>query len=284
MADWDVSTASEEFLADLCQRTLEEQGSIGDVGGIPVVKISLNIVAKIGRGVAPSEAATQSFAHKELDPSIAYVPKVYRYFRRSHGTPHDERGYLYMEYIPGQNLQDLEAAALAELVPRVLNIIKHLGQFCGDSAPGPLGGGVPMGHIYGDDGAKTVFDSMEQMNVYMNKRLEYRNIYLARSRGIECSDTIDLTPHPLVLCHGDICRRNIILREDGSLCLLDWGYAGFYPWFFEVVALRSTMPYLDVFEGALEREIEGTMELTDQERRDLQLVMFIRGANLRWSL
>jgi hypothetical protein len=44
------------------------------------------------------------------------------------------------------------------------------------------------------------------------------------------------------------------------------------------------MPYLDAFEGSLEREIEGTMQLTDEERKNLQLVMFVRGANLRWSL
>jgi aminoglycoside phosphotransferase len=249
-----------------------------------VVKISSNIAAKIGRRVAPSEAETQTFAQKELDPSIVYVPKVYRYFRHSRGATNDEYGYLFMEYIPGQKLQDLETAALAELVPRVLNIIKHLGQVRGGSTPGSFGGGVPMGHIYGDDGAKTSFDSVDEMNAYMNKRLAYRNIYVAKQHRIECNDTIDIIPHPLVLCHGDICRRNIILRDDRSLSLLDWGYAGLYPRFFEAVALVCTMPYVDAFEGPLEREIEGTMQLTDEERRDLQLVTFVRGANLRWSL
>ncbi|KAL2794634.1 kinase-like domain-containing protein [Aspergillus keveii] len=266
MADWDISTASEEFLVALCQKTLDEEGSIGDVGGIPVVKISPHIAAKIGRRVTASEAVTQAFAHKELDPSsIVYVPKVYRYFWSSRGASRDEYGYLFMEYIPGRKLQTLETAALVELVPRVVKIIEHLGQIRDGTVPGPVGGGVLMGHIFGDDGAKTSFDSIEQMNAYINKRLEYGNIYLARHRGIECNDTIDLTPYPLVLCHGDICRRNLILREDGSLCLLDWGYAGFYPRFFEVVALTCTMPYLDVFEGALEREAEGMMQLTDEE-------------------
>jgi serine/threonine protein kinase len=287
MADWDISTAGEEFLVDLCQKTLEEEGSIGDVGGIPEVKISPNIAAKIGRCVTASEAATQAFAHKELDPSIVYVPKVYRYFRRSRGVAydeHNEHGYLFMEYIPGQKLQDLETAALAELVPRAVEVIEHLGHVRGRSAPGSVGGGIPMGHIFGDDGAKTSGKSVDEINAYMNKHLEYRNIYLSRRRGIECNDTIDITPHPLVLCHGDICRRNLILREDRSLCLLDWGYAGFYPRFFEVVTLKCTMPYLDVFEGALEREAEGMMQLTDEEQRDLQLVKSVRGANLRWSL
>ncbi|KAL3457293.1 hypothetical protein BJX64DRAFT_280710 [Aspergillus heterothallicus] len=212
MTSWDISTVSEEFLVDLCEKTLEEEGSIGDVGGIPVVKIPPNIVAKIGRRVAHSEASTQTSAHKELDPSIAYVPEVYRHFRRSRGAANAKHGYLFMEYVPGRKLQDLETGVLAELAPSALNIIKHLGEARGGSAPGPAGG------------------------------------------------------------------------DDDSLCLLDWGYAGFYPRFFEVLALKCTIPYVDTFEGALEREVEAAMELTDEERRDFQHVMFVRGVNFRWSL
>lgn len=66
-----------------------------------------------------------------------------------------------------------------------------------------------MGYIYGDDGAKAPFDSIEKLNAYMNKRLAYRN------------DTIDLSRHPLVLCHGNLCWRKIIFRDDESFCLLD---------------------------------------------------------------
>ncbi|KAL2851151.1 hypothetical protein BJY01DRAFT_245088 [Aspergillus pseudoustus] len=117
------------------------------------------------------------------------------------------------------------------------------------------------------------------MNVYMNKRLAYHNIYLAKHRSIHCDDTIDLSPYPLSLCHGDICRRNIILREDGSPCLLNWGLAGFYPRFFELVALKCTMPYADEFGGALERQFEAAMGLADEERRDMQLVTFNQYAN-----
>ncbi|KAL3457434.1 kinase-like domain-containing protein [Aspergillus heterothallicus] len=282
MTDWNVSSSSEEFLVDLCQKTLEEEGSIGDDRGIAVVRISAEIAVKIGRGVTASEAATQAFAQKELDPSIACVPKVYRYFRRPRGPAGDEYGYLFMQYIPGQNLHDLNPEALPDLVPHVVKIVNALGQISG-SKPGPAGGGTPVGHIYGDHGAKTAFDSIQAMNVYMNKRLAYRNAYLAQHRSIHCDDSLDLTAYPLVLCHGDLCRRNIILKEDGSLCLLDWGYAGFYPRFFELVALKCTRPYTDGFEGALERDVEAAMELNVEERRDMQLVTFVRGANLRWS-
>jgi thiamine kinase-like enzyme len=110
------------------------------------------------------------------------------------------------------------------------------------------------------------------MNAYMDRRLEYRN------------DTIDLSLNPLVFCHGDICRRNIILEDGGSICLVDWGYAGFYPRFFELLALSFVTPYDAAFVKPLKEEVTRTMDLTEAEQRDMKLVSFIRGANLRWSL
>ncbi|KAK7456420.1 hypothetical protein VKT23_010668 [Stygiomarasmius scandens] len=39
--------------------------------------------------------------------------------------------------------------------------------------------------------------------------------------------------HSLVFTHGDIHKLNIILGDDGQLWLVDWGYSGFYPRWFE---------------------------------------------------
>ncbi|KAF9888869.1 hypothetical protein FE257_008238 [Aspergillus nanangensis] len=285
MADWDVLTASEEFLADLSHKTQENEGRIGgEFGGPGVVKLSPQIAVKLGHGITASEAATQDFAHKNLDPSVAYVPKVYRYFRsRSASEYGDELGYLFMEYIPGQNLKDLDMESLVKLVPRLVNIVTSLGQISG-LTPGPIGDGIPRGYIYGDDGAKTRLNSLEEMNVYMNKRLVSYNQFAKLRRGVDCNYHIDLRRYPLVLCHGDLCRRNIVLRDDGSLCLLDWGFAGFYPRFFEVAALKCILrPYDKLFQGALESATEAMMDLTDEERHDKKLIMYVRTANLRWS-
>ncbi|THU80004.1 hypothetical protein K435DRAFT_736607 [Dendrothele bispora CBS 962.96] len=38
---------------------------------------------------------------------------------------------------------------------------------------------------------------------------------------------------PLTLCHGDLHKYNIILGHDGQIWLIDWGYSGFYPQWFE---------------------------------------------------
>ncbi|KAJ5699380.1 hypothetical protein N7536_002393 [Penicillium majusculum] len=129
------------------------------MGGDQVVKLSDHIAAKFGLGVCASEATMQEFAYNTVDRNIVRIPKGYRYLESKKRDPH---GYLFMEYIPGQNLQDID---------------------------------------------------------------------------LEVRKDIDLTPHLLVLCHGDICRRNIILADDGSICFLDWAYSGFYPRSFELATI-----------------------------------------------
>uniref|UniRef100_A0A0W0G7N0 Aminoglycoside phosphotransferase domain-containing protein n=1 Tax=Moniliophthora roreri TaxID=221103 RepID=A0A0W0G7N0_MONRR len=42
----------------------------------------------------------------------------------------------------------------------------------------------------------------------------------------------------LVFNHGDLNPSNIMLAKDSSLWLIDWGFAGFYPAFFETIAMK----------------------------------------------
>jgi aminoglycoside phosphotransferase len=197
------------------------------MGGDQVVKLSDDIAAKFGFGVFASEAAMQEFAYNTVDRKLVRVPKVYRYFESETDDPF---GYLFMEHIPGQILGEVDLEERKDILPRIANIITHLGQIKSPT-PGPIDESEPFGYVWGDYGARTAFYSVEDLNVYMNSRLEYRN------------DTIDLTPHPFVLCHGDICRRNIICGNDGSICFLDWAYAGFYPRFFELATISCVLPY-----------------------------------------
>lgn len=178
-----------------------------------------------------------------------------------------------MEYVQGQNLSHLNLKMHQDIPSRVAKILAHVGQIIGPTPiPGPIGGGEPLGYIFGDDGAKTVFTSIEDMNAYMNNRLQYRN------------DSINLTPYALVLYHGNIRRRNLILERDGSLCLVDWGYYGLYPRFFELATISCVFPYDAAFEEPLTCEFEKLLGLTDQEKRDMKLTLCVRGAKLRWSL
>jgi hypothetical protein len=44
---------------------------------------------------------------------------------------------------------------------------------------------------------------------------------------------------PMVLTHGDLSLRNIMLGHDGKIWLVDWGFSGFYPPWFEYIAAMS---------------------------------------------
>lgn len=162
-----------------------------------------------------------------------HISQVYR-FIEAKGSSARTKEYLFMEYVPGQNLADVDLETRKDILPRIAKIAVHLGQIQAghQRAPGSVGGGEPRGYLWGDDGADTVYNSASDLNTYMNKRLKLRN------------DSIDLAPHPLVLCHLDLCRRNFILKDDGvSLCLVNWGSAGFYPRFFEVAMKSCVLPY-----------------------------------------
>lgn len=271
---WDIATASDKWLVDLCHQAEKKGAKIGGQEyGDRVIKVSEQVAVKYGSGVTASEAATQDFAYRKTDRRVVHIPRVYR-FIESNESP-DPIGYLFMEYVPGRNLIDVDLEAHPDIVPRMANIVLHLSQIQGDQRPGPVGGGKPRGYIWGDYGASTEFYSIEELNTYMNKRLQIRGV------------SIDLTPHPLVLCHLDLCRRNMLLKEDNSsLCLVDWGFAGLYPRFFEIamVPCVGVVPYDASFEPLFMQELEKVMDFTDTEKRLTKLIRCVRAANLRWTL
>ncbi|OBT59723.1 hypothetical protein VE04_00213 [Pseudogymnoascus sp. 24MN13] len=218
MADqtWDVHTASEDMLTELCHQTEKLNGIIGGYkGAIQVIKLSNDIAVKVGRGVTAAEARTQEFTHQNVNPSIVHVPQVYRFFERDYDPRwNGSEGYLFMEYVPGRTLAELDLDVRDDIVPRIAQIIAHLGQIevrddLKDAVPGPIGGGSPRGSLWGEDGAGETFTCVSDLNSWLNKRLSL------------LKKSIDLHDSPLVLCHLDLARRNMILRDDNTISLAD---------------------------------------------------------------
>ncbi|KAL3702588.1 hypothetical protein TMatcc_011300 [Talaromyces marneffei ATCC 18224] len=177
-----------------------------------------------------------------------------------------------MDYVPGQKLSDLDLTVHTEIIPRITDIIAHLGQIKHGQKPGPIGQKGPQGYLWGDDGVDKPFVSVAHLNRYLNRRLSLRN------------DSIDLSPYPLVLCHMDLVRRNMILGEDKkSIYLLDWAHAGFFPRFYELAALPCMSPYDEPYEKPLIAATESMMQLTDDEKRAMKLIHYARAATLRWQ-
>jgi hypothetical protein len=270
---WHIHTASEEWLVELCHQAEKENGLLGGYQeGDRVVKLSEDIAVKFGHGVTASESETQKYARQHTNPSIVHVPQVYRFFQRNDPTWHCPKGYIFMEYVQGQALQELDLNANTDIIPRVAKIIAHLGQIQGGQVPGPVGMGQPEGYLWGDDGARTTFTCVADMEAWLNRRLSLRN------------KSIDLGSHPLILCHMDLCRRNMILEKNNLICLLDWGFAGLYPRFFEIASLSCLNPYDEPYEKPLLQATITMLGLTAEEKDSVELLQIARAASLRYTL
>lgn len=77
---WDIATASEECLIELCHKTKKERGIIGGPsGGDRVIRLSDDIAVKYGSSATGAEATTQDFAYNSVDANIVHIPRVYRF-------------------------------------------------------------------------------------------------------------------------------------------------------------------------------------------------------------
>lgn len=191
-----------------------------------VVRFNDKVAVKFGIGVLYAEACALRFAHANLDPALVKVPKLLDFF-----TDDTEEswpvGYLVMEHAEGVPLDEADSYDSASLVARLIQIIDHMHTFT-NIRPGPLDGGHAHGLLWSEYSSGQDFKTKEDLQVYLRTRLD-------RVAG---PGTIDVTQSQLCFCHLDISPRNILLDTDGSVTLLDWGCAGFFPSSFETWSIQ----------------------------------------------
>ncbi|KAJ5544173.1 kinase-like protein [Penicillium frequentans] len=179
--------------------------------GKRVIKISDCQVVKWGPDVTKEEFENQRLAYELVDSRKVRIPRVCDFFCDERGW-----GYFVMEFIDGKVIDPLEDVNSIQRVASVLNYFSTLRY----NVPGSLYGSPCRGLLFPET-EDLVFDSLDAMETWFNSRLFAHNPKLT------------LRDHKLVLCHLDIAPRNILWQEDGSLCLIDWASAGFYPRIFE---------------------------------------------------
>lgn len=112
--------------------------------------------------------------------------------------------------------------------------------------PGPKNGGIPRGYLFSEDGALTTFNTIPKLNQWMNKRL----------RAKDGDPGFEFTASECVFYHQDLARRNIIMRPDGSFCLVDWEHAGFYPRICAAYCLR----FVGIFDWEFANDLLEALE------------------------
>ena len=215
-----ISTTNEEIVA-LCQ---DAKFSLGGESGHHVTRIAQNAVTKWGLNVTLDEANIQDYVQRYADARTLKVPEVFRYFQTWDG--YRQHGYLVMEYVEGKHINEV---AQNEMLPMLISAIKHLWAIPvpPNLPPGPFSGGKPRGYMWSDNGSPRSFHTLAEMQAFINWCIGFSD----STRKLALNET------PLMICHTDLVARNILSLADGTICILDWGFAGIYPQSFEIYSL-----------------------------------------------
>ncbi|KAK2761221.1 hypothetical protein FQN54_001743 [Arachnomyces sp. PD_36] len=237
--------------------------------GRKVVRIGDDAVIKFGFWVKRFEFENLKIAKSLVDPNIVYIPDAYRYFEDDEDKSDPlfgPYGYILMEYVRGTKIDPIDDP---KLVQRVADVVAHLSSIKGET-PGTLSRG-PCGSILFRDNFELIPNNLQELEDFLNKRIFSHNI----------PSKITLEGSELVLCHLDIAPRNILWKNDGSICFLDWDSAGYFPRCFEFAA-RS---YLLGFEGNFDQMLLDTMKppLSEAEKVISRGVQVARGNAERYS-
>src|SRR5271168_4813366 len=126
---------------------------------------------KFGQEIFKDEVYAQMYAFKHVDRSIISIPEVYHWFQR------DGRTYILMEFIEGEDLGQYlkrNPSQSEKWDAAVFAAVKNLWEFPvpKDAKPGPLGGGMLSSPFWGQYPVDQTFQSMEELESWMNGKLQ----------------------------------------------------------------------------------------------------------------
>lgn len=216
-----------------------------DKMGARVVFADSETVAKFGHGVRLAEAEAMHLA--STSTTIATPRLLSAYIL-------DGVGYIVMSYEPGESLAQYwdrvskpEQNRVLEQLQDYVNQMREIpGDFIGGLDRSPCRDGI-FEAGYGDYTSYSYgpYESEESFNEGIVQALRDR----MRPKVLEREDDIEsnffnseymlyqtvrgLKNHKIVFTHGDLHPGNIIVRAGGTVVLLDWGLAGFWPEYWE---------------------------------------------------
>lgn len=256
----DLATAE-----DLCKNKM----------GARVVYADAETVAKFGDGVRMAEAEAM---HLVSTRTTIAAPKLLSAYVL------DGIGYIVMSFEEGEPLErywDRVSEAERENVVRQLcDYVRQMrdikGDFIGGLDESPCRDGMFEGgfgnyraYSYGPYGSEQSFN--EGMVQALHDRLP-PDLRSREGKDPESSfwasehylyQTVRaLQGHEIVFTHGDLSPRNIIVRADGTVVLLDWGLAGFWPEYWEFYRALFSSTWRASWDRVVERFI-GSYYLED---------------------
>ncbi|KAH9913539.1 kinase-like domain-containing protein [Fomitopsis serialis] len=248
MQSSDIDDLTNEQLFQLNQTAPRLSQQSNAIGAELIRRLTPGTVSKAAQDKeavgTPSEVLTLElvFQHTAIP-----VPRVRRVIQGRSSQ------FIVMDYIPGRQLSHVwPEMPLWKKLRVVFTLHDYVRQLRTirrprSTIPGPV---APLGHPARKCSSplfdtkydwRGPFASLDELAAFFNDR--YRIALVAQRVGpAQAKARVRADPFddrgPLVLTHQDINMRNIIVGEDGRLWLIDWAWAGFYPRWFEYVAMR----------------------------------------------
>ncbi|KAJ5789196.1 uncharacterized protein N7518_006207 [Penicillium psychrosexuale] len=238
-----------------------------DKMGARVVFADSETVAKFGHGVRLAEAEALHLASTRTTIATPRLLSAYIL---------DGVGYIIMSYEVGESLgkywdrvSKVEQSRVLEQLRDYVNQMREIpGDFIGGVDGSPCRDGVfeagygdYTSYSYGPYPSEESFD--EGMIQALRDRLPSK--VLEGEHDIE-SDFFNseymlyqtvrgLKNHKILFTHGDLHAGNILVRTDGTVVLLDWGLAGFWPEYWEFYRAMHNPPWRASWDRMVEKFI-----------------------------
>ncbi|KAH9908220.1 protein kinase-like domain-containing protein [Xylariomycetidae sp. FL2044] len=212
--------------------------------GSSLVRVQQGYVIKFGVSVHPIEAHNMLYVAKS---TTVPVPKVYAIYQCQEQCQEEQCTitYIVMEYVPGKTLLDvwdsLDQARKTSIAQTLRAYFEQLRQLPHPGYYGNIAGGPPHDDIItvgatSPHAAKTSFATEDELINYVirvysletGERMApkvryYRHVLPTELRG-------DGDP---VFTHNDFQRKNVMVKPDGELVVIDWEYASWLPTYWE---------------------------------------------------
>ncbi|KAL9110518.1 MAG: hypothetical protein Q9227_004876 [Pyrenula ochraceoflavens] len=234
-----------------------------------VVGVGDQFVVKYGFGVNQLEGETMIFLrHLTTLP----VPIIYTLFQIPEAADASlKKTYLVMERIRGESLEKvwskLDTKAKETVVSKLRKFFDEIRRLSSPGGYCSLGGhGLPDDIFWDEHHADEAFKTETDLNIAIIERClksgvpKYRKDFYSRA-----FNTV-LQNHPPTFSHGDIQKKNILIRcndkgeldlENLEMKIIDWESAGWYPSYWDYSrAVFACGPWEDDWSVWIDRFLE----------------------------
>ncbi|KAF2210673.1 hypothetical protein CERZMDRAFT_45023 [Cercospora zeae-maydis SCOH1-5] len=247
-----------------------------------VRRLTETLIVKLGLEVTESEFRNQLFVYNMLEHQKIKVARPYRFVRASDSYGFCN-GYLIMEYIQGQRLDEGSLCNNEKIVSLAASAIQSIhetsaSRLSQETPPGSLFGSIHYGFPWGDGSAEGSFHSMEDLERCIQKRLVCSN-HAARSVDFD-----GFSDRHMVLCHLDLAPRNLLLTTNDIIAVLDWASMGWFPSAFELASLEYLQTVASADEAKFLRSIKAHLQkLKPLEENDLIVLGQVHANSIRYA-